>query len=307
MSDKSKQSADLKVAFIGVGDMGGPMADQIVTKCPGRSVVFDLSAKALEPFRGRTEFATSAADAASKADVVFGCLPTMDSYLAAVLGPDGIIHGSRVKTYVHVGTTGSPLVRQIEIELAKKGIATVDAPMAGGPARARAGTLVVMSSGAPSEVAKAEPFLRCYANKIVHVGDDPGAGQRMKVVNNIMSSTNLAIAAEALVLGVKGGLNSEQIIEVVNAGTGQNCASLNWVPAQILTRNFDMSAQLVIMLKDIQCGLDEAKSLGVPMPVGSAVQQVYLKTVAEGSPKDDITSIIWHMERAAKTEVPKTR
>jgi 3-hydroxyisobutyrate dehydrogenase-like beta-hydroxyacid dehydrogenase len=283
------------------------MAEQIADKCPKRTIIFDISQRALEPFRGRAEIATSAADMASRADVIIGCLPTVASYREAILGPQGIIHGNRVAVYVHVGTTGSPLVHELEAELTKRKIATIDAPMAGGPARARKATLVVMASGPADAVAKAEPFLRCYANKIVNVGKHAGAGQRMKVVNNIMSSTNLAIAAEALVLGVKGGLDPEQILEVVNAGTGQNCASLTWVPDQILTRNFDMSAQLVIMLKDIQAGLDEAKSLGVPMPVGTAVHQVYSRTVAEGSPKNDITSIIWHMERDAGVEVPKTR
>lgn len=307
MADIAVGAADLVVGFIGVGDMGGPMAEQIANKCRGRTIIFDISESALAPFRKLARVAASPAEMASRADVIIGCLPTNNSYREAVLGPQGLVHGRQVSVYVHVGTTGSPLVRELETELRKTGIAVVDAPMAGGPARARKASLVVMASGAPEAVRKVEPFLRCYANKIVHVGAEAGAGQRMKVVNNIMSSTNLAIAAEALVLGAKGGLDPEQVLEVVNAGTGQNYASLNWVPEQILTRHFDMSAQIVIMLKDIQAALDEAKSLGVPMPVGTTVHQIYRRTMAEGSPRQDITSIIWHMEKEAGISVPKTR
>jgi 3-hydroxyisobutyrate dehydrogenase-like beta-hydroxyacid dehydrogenase len=301
------EGSEVRVGFIGLGDMGGPMAQQVATKCAGRTTVFDISKKAIAPFDGRADISVSPADMANRVDVIIGCLPTVASYREAVLGADGLIQGNRVKLYVHVGTTGSPLVRELEAPLAEKGIAIVDAPMAGGPARARAGTMVVMTSGDRHAVARAEPFLRCYANKLVHVGDKPGAGQVMKVVNNIMSSTNLAIAAEALVLGAKGGLDPEQIIEVVNAGTGENYASRNWVPEQILTRKFDMSAQIVIMLKDIKAGLDEAESLGVPLSVGTAVHQLYARTMAEGSPRMDITSIIQPIERDAGIEVAKTR
>ena len=301
------QGTDLTVEFIGLGDMGGPMAEQVVTKFPNQSIVFDISEKALAPFRGRAAIASGIIEMARRADVIIGCLPTVASYRDAVLGRDGIINGDRVSVYAHVGTTGSPLVHELQGELDKKRIAIVDAPMAGGPARARAGTMVVMASGDTEACAKAEPFLRCYANKIVHVGKQAGAGQVMKVVNNIMLSTDLAICAEALVLGTKGGLNPEQILEVVNAGTGENYASRNWAPEQILTRHFDMSASLVIMLKDIQAGLDEGAALGVPMPVGTTVHKIYARAAEEGSLRHDITTIIQPMERDAGIELPKTR
>jgi 3-hydroxyisobutyrate dehydrogenase-like beta-hydroxyacid dehydrogenase len=305
--DNAIADESLIVGFVGLGDMGGPMAHQIANKCPNRTIVFDISMKALEPFQGKAEIATSPADMARRADIIIGCLPTVASYREAILGPGGLIEGGRVSIYVHVGTTGSPLVRELARPLADKGVAIVDAPMAGGPARARAASMVVMSSGDPEMVKKVEPFLRCYANKVVHVGSEAGAGQVMKVVNNIMSSTNLAICAEALVLGAKGGLDPEQILEVVNAGTGENYASRNWVPEQILTRKFDMSAQLVIMLKDIQAGLDEAADLGVTMAVGKAVHKIYERAVVEGSSRHDITTIIQPMERDAGIQVQKTR
>jgi 3-hydroxyisobutyrate dehydrogenase-like beta-hydroxyacid dehydrogenase len=299
--------SNLTVGFIGLGDMGGPMAEQIAARFPNQTIVFDITEKALAPFRGRAEIAAGPADMARRADVIIGCLPTVASYRDALLGPDGVIHGDRVSVYAHVGTTGSPLVHELQSQLDKKRIAIIDAPMSGGPARARAGTMVIMASGDLDAVAKAEPFLRCYANKIVHVGKQAGAGQVMKVVNNIMSSTNLAICAEALVLGTKGGLDPELILEVVNTGTGENYASRNWAPDQILTRNFNMSAQLVIMLKDIQAGLDEGAALGVPMLVGTTVHGIYARAASEGSLRHDITTIIQPMERDAGIELPKTR
>jgi 3-hydroxyisobutyrate dehydrogenase-like beta-hydroxyacid dehydrogenase len=296
------------VGFIGLGYMGEPMARQIAAKCVGRTLVFDESPEALRVFSGMAEIAASPREMASRADVIVASLPTAEAYREAVLGPAGIVQGARARVYVHVGTTGSQLVQDLGAGLSSKGIEILDAPMTGGPARARNATLTVMAAGSPEALRSAETFLRCYANKIIVVGEHPGAAQRMKVVNNIMSSTNLAIAAEALVLGVKGGLDPEQIIEVVNAGTGQNFAMLSWVPEQILTRNFNMAAPLITMIKDLKVALSEAKNLGISLPVGTAVNQVYLDAAAEGNPdSDDLTSLIWHMERAAAIEVPKTR
>jgi 2-hydroxy-3-oxopropionate reductase len=293
------------VAFIGLGAMGRPMADCIV-RAGYRVLVYDISAEAAEKFAGRAEIARSPADAASRADVVIGCLPTLAAYREAILGPQGIARGTRASTYIHVGTTGSAMVKEFADALRKSDRVVIDAPMTGGPARARSGTLTVMASGPERAFLKAEPVLRCYASRVVYFGEQAGAAQTMKIVNNILYGASLIVAAEGLALGAKAGLDPKRMLEVINSGSGQSWVTSEMVPTHILPRTFDFGAAMALLIKDLTAVMDEAKMLRVPMPAAAAVYQAFINATAKESDRDDVTDIFRYVERAAGVQIPKS-
>jgi 3-hydroxyisobutyrate dehydrogenase-like beta-hydroxyacid dehydrogenase len=291
------------IGFIGLGSIGRPMAEKVL-EGGYPMVVFDVSEQAMTRFRGRADLATSPADVADRAEIVVACLTSAAIYRRAVLDAEtGLIAGRKLQIYLHVGTNGTATVNALANALAERGVATIDVPMTGGPGRARLGTLTAMASGPRDAFDRAEPIVRCYASKVVYLGETPGRGQVMKVVNNMMSLANLAMACEALVVGTKAGLDLETMLDVINHGSGQNTASSNKIPNHILRRTFDFGGSLGVVTKDLRAFLDQASDSGVATPLGTAVLQTYLDALAIGQESDDLTTVVLPMERAAGVQV----
>jgi 3-hydroxyisobutyrate dehydrogenase-like beta-hydroxyacid dehydrogenase len=286
------------VGFIGLGSIGGPMAERIL-QAGHQLHVYDIRPEAMAAFRGRAELSSSPREMADHVDTVLGCLASSSSFQEALLGHDGIVAGHRAKQYVHLGTNGSAVVQDLATGLAAAAIATLDAPMTGGRQRAQQGTLTVMVSGPRALFDAVEPLLRCYGNKIVYLGASVGAAQVMKSVNNMLSLTNLVAACEALVVGAKAGLDPETMLDVINNGSGQNTATSQKVPRHILGRSFDFGGSLAVVLKDIGVFIDHAAALGITTPVGDLVMRAYQTAIQEGSDKQDITTVIRPMEKKA--------
>ncbi len=290
------------IGFIGVGRMGTPMVKRLlaaghdVTVCdPNRAAVETLVSA------GARSVATPA-ELADLVELVFFSLPTPEVVEVVALGKDGLAEGRMLRMVVDLSTTGPKASRRLAAELAARNIAMVDCPVSGGVARAENGTLALMASGREEHFRAAEPFLEVLG-KVNYVGGEPGHAQLIKVINNLMSVTALAIASEGLVLAQKSGLDPEALIRVVNAGTGRSNASEDKVPKHILTRSFDFGFALGLSAKDIRLCLEEAEALGVPMIVGNAVRQ--LLTIARGlaGENGDLTEIIKPVEQWAGVEV----
>jgi 3-hydroxyisobutyrate dehydrogenase-like beta-hydroxyacid dehydrogenase len=295
------------VGFLGLGSIGRPMAERIAAN-GYPLVVYDVRAEAMAPFRGTAELAASPADVADRAEIVLGCLASSSSFRLAVLDRNsGIIKGAKVQLYLHLGTNGATVVKELGDGLAARGVATLDVPMTGGAARARDGTLTAMAAGPRAAFDRAEPIVRSYASKLVYLGEQPGRGQVMKVVNNMMSLANLAVACEALVVGTKAGIDLETMLDVVNNGSGQNSASLVKIPRHVLHRTFDFGGALNVVIKDLHAFLDQAGSTGIATPLATAVLQTYLDALAAGSEADDLTKVIIPMERAAGVQVGRAK
>jgi 3-hydroxyisobutyrate dehydrogenase-like beta-hydroxyacid dehydrogenase len=292
------------VALIGVGAMGGALAERVL-RGGFRTVLVDARAEALEPYGGRVEVAGSPRDAAERADIVIACLATPSSYDEVVRGPNGIAASRRRSIYVHAGTSSASLVRELAATLATSGIATVDAPVTGGVDRARAGDLTVIASGPAGAFEAASPVLRSYGSKIIYFGETVGAAQTMKVVNNMLNFANLALASEILVVGARAGLDADLMLDVINSGSGQNSATLIKFPRHILTGTFDYKGWLSHAIKDGRLFLDQAADLTVPVPLSAAMHNTFVTAFAmgDGRPDYDITEVIRHMERAAGVEV----
>jgi 3-hydroxyisobutyrate dehydrogenase-like beta-hydroxyacid dehydrogenase len=290
-------------AFIGVGRMGGPMAGRLLDR-GHRLTVFDVSERAMAPLLARGAARAASPRAAASADdvaAVFTSLPTPDIVEGVALGPDGVIEG-KAQTFIDLSTTGPRVTGKIAAALTGRGIAMIDAPVSGGVAGAQKGTLAVMA-------ACPRPLFERFADDlgtfgtVFHVGERPGLGQVMKLANNLLSATAMAVSSEAIVMGVKAGLDPKTMLDVINAGSGRNTATQDKFPRSVLPRRFDFGFTAGLMLKDVKLCLDEAEAQGVPMWVGNAVKQLWLYASQRLGPDADITEIVKCIEDWAGVEV----
>jgi 2-hydroxy-3-oxopropionate reductase len=201
-----------------------------------------------------------------------------------------------------MSTTGATYAKRIAEGLKPKGITAVDAPVSGGVAGAERGTLAVMASCSDEMLSRIRPVLEVFG-KIFHVGREPGMGQTMKLLNNLLSATAMAISSEAVVFGVKAGLDAQQIMDVINAGTGRNSATADKIPRCVIPRTFNTGFSIELLNKDVRLCLEEADSLGVPMLVGTAVRQLLAVTLASEGPNADMTETVKPLERWAGVQV----
>ena len=211
------------LGFVGVGRMGSRMARQHLPAGYDLTIydVSDAAVEALVELGARRVESLSAV--ASAAEIVLASLPTPPVVESVALGPGGIAEGSRVKIFIDLSTTGATVAKRVAEGLAAKEITAIDSPVTGGIAGAE-GTVAVMASCPDAIFDKVKSILEVIG-KPFHVGTLQGQGQTMKLVNNLLSATAMAISSEALVIGVKAGLDPHQVVDVINAGSGRNSAT----------------------------------------------------------------------------------
>lgn len=296
-----------RLGFIGIGNMGLPMALRLIDRDYGLAV-FDIREDAVSPLVARgARAANSPADVASEVQTVFVSLPTPNVVQEVALGPNGIVNGSAVRVYVDLSTTGPQVAEVVANGLGERGVSVLDAPVSGGVLGAEKGTLTVMVSGPTSVFEQVKPVLEIIGENVIHVGEKPGLAQIMKLINNLLNATALAASSEALVLGVKAGLDPEIMLKVINASTGRNSATEDKFPRSILPRTFDWGFKTDLIYKDLKLCLEQAETLGVPMWVGNAVRQLWAYAVSQGGGPRDFTTIIQYIESWAGVEVRKSR
>jgi 3-hydroxyisobutyrate dehydrogenase-like beta-hydroxyacid dehydrogenase len=265
--------------------------------------VYDVNEAAVAPlFQRGAERAGSAAEVASRNESVVVSLPTPDIVRSVALGKDGIAAGGKVKTLVDLSTTGPRAAAEIAAELAKKSIAWIDAPVSGGVGGAEKGTLAVMVSGPRALCEGLRPMFDVIG-KYFFIGEKPGMGQTMKLANNLVSATAMAISTEAIVMGVKAGLDPKVMCDVINAGSGLNTATRDKFPKSVLPRRFDYGFATALMYKDVKLCLEEAEALGTPMFVAAAVRQLWANVNAKRGGDSDFTEIVKLIEGWAGVEV----
>ena len=234
---------------------------------------------------------------------VFACLPDGEVSKAVAYGTEGVIHGKKIKLYLETSTIGRRPVIEIANTLAAKNIKVLDCPVSGGPRGADDGTLAIMVSGEATVIESVRKILNIIGKNVFEIGPEPGMAQMMKLVNNIISASNMASAFEALVLGAKAGLDADLMVKVINASTGRNSATTDKVPKSVLPGTFDYGASTHTLHKDISLGLIEAEEPKVPMWVANNTRQVWEFAMTQGGTDLDFTTLIQYYEKWAGVEV----
>src|ERR1700680_973933 len=296
----------MDIGFIGLGKMGFPMARRLV-EAKHQLVVFDQRKEAMDKLVALGALAASSAkDVAARAETVLARPPSLQASLEVATGAGGVIEGKRAKRFVDLSTVGSHVAVRIHDLLAKRNIVQLDSPVSGGVGGAEKGTLAVMVSGSRTDFEAAKPALDVIG-KVFFIGEKPGSAQTMKLANNLLSATALVATSEAVVMGVKAGLDPAVMIDVINAGSGMNTASRDQFPRAILPRTFDFGFATGLMLKDVRLCLEEAKSLGLSMEVAEAVGRLWEVVIREMGAESDFPSAIKPIEKAAGVVVGGTK
>ena len=288
--------------FIGLGNMGGPMAGHLITA--GHALVVcdrdDAAAQRLVA-RGARRVNTPA-QVAQEVETAFLSLPTPEIVAAVALGPDGLASGGKLRQVVDLSTVGPRVAMEVAAGLAKLDIRYVDSPVSGGVTGAEKATLAVMTSCPRAAYEPLQPLLALFG-KTYFVGEKAGQAQTLKLANNIMSATAVAITSEALVMGVKAGLDPKVMLDVINSGSGRNTASSDKFPRCVLPRTFDVGFAAALAYKDVRLCVDEAERMGAPMVVGSVVRGMLSVTTSLFGPDADFSDMARVYEGWANVEV----
>jgi len=262
--------------------------------------IYDPLASAMAPAAALgARIARSASEAAASSTVAMASVPgPADAREIARLISDS----PTIKIFVDMSTSGPAAAQSIAALLAPRGIAAIDAPVSGGVKGAADGKLAIMASGPTPAMQRARPLLEVLG-KVYWLGEKPGLGQTVKLANNLMSAASLAIAAEALAMGVKAGVDPAAMLEVLNVSSGRNSATQDKIPKHVLNRRFDFGFANALSFKDVRLCLDEAEALGVPMVVGAAVRQMLSITHQIHGAAADCTDLVKVVENWAGCQI----
>jgi 3-hydroxyisobutyrate dehydrogenase len=284
------------VGFVGLGNMGAPMAGHLA-RAGYRLVVADAAPAALERFRAAVtcEMPASLAELARACRVVITMLPDGAAVRSAVLGEGGIASGLAAGGIVIDMSSSSPVgTRTLNAELAARGLTLLDAPVSGGVAKAVQGKLAIMAGGDAQAVQRCRALLETMGQ--VFLTGASGSGHAMKALNNFLSAAALATAAEAVLAGERFGLDPALMIRIFNASTGRNTATETKYPNFVLPRTFNSGFSLGLMAKDLRLALDVAHATGTPSALLQACSEVYDHAEQQLGFRADNTEVVKYLE-----------
>jgi 3-hydroxyisobutyrate dehydrogenase-like beta-hydroxyacid dehydrogenase len=292
----------VKVGFIGVGNMGGPMCRNIIRNTNHDVVVFDLNPSAI---KGCTDLGATAgasvAQVASMCDVVFTSLPMPRNVEEVALGAGGIAECAKPGVvYVDLSTNAPATARRVNDGMQARGIRMLEAPVSGGVPRATDGTIVIMVGGDPAVFENQLPLLKSFSGEVVHVGPI-GMGSVAKLVNNMLAFCNAAAAAEALMLGTMAGIDLRKLQQVISNASGNSSAFRN-IAEKAFKRDFQATFALDLAHKDLRLALELADELGVPGMIAPQVMNLMRIARAGGMGGEDSSSLIRVYEQALGRE-----
>ena len=258
----------MKVAFLGLGDIGSLMAAHLA-RDPFELVVWNRTVAKAETFarEHKARVVLTPAEAVSGADVVLTCLPSSVEVEAILHGENGMLDAFRKGSVLVDCTSGDPPTsRSIAAELGGRGVDFIDAPVSGGTVAAKSGSLTVMWGGEALVFERVRPVIEAFGKKIVHAGQ-VGSGDALKAINNALLAVHILSTAEGLAVLVKAGVDPKVALEVINASSGRSNSSENLIPQRVLTRAFPRTFRLALLEKDIGIAEVLADDLGVRTPV----------------------------------------
>jgi 3-hydroxyisobutyrate dehydrogenase len=292
------------VGFIGVGNMGNPMASNVL-KAGFPMIVYDRNAQAMENLlQAGAQRAASAREVVEGSEIVFTSLPASPDVETVYLEPEGLVASAKPGTIlIDLSSVFPSTPRKIEPRAQARGVHFLEAPVSGGVSGARAATLAIMVGGDPEILTRAQPVLRAIGPNIFHVGP-VGAGNTVKAINNMLASVNALAMMEGVALGVKAGLDPMTIYEVVKASSGGSKA-LERIPNSLIPRQFEPGFKVQLMNKDLETFNTIAKELHVPVSFANVAQQYQQMAIAAGLAEQDTSVVMTIIERLAAVEVSR--
>ncbi|HVA69513.1 MAG TPA: NAD(P)-dependent oxidoreductase [Candidatus Binataceae bacterium] len=287
----------MRIGFIGLGNMGGSMALNIM-KAGHQVTVHDIRREIAEPhLAGGAKWADSAAAAARDAEIVFTSLPGPKEIAAITLGEGGLIGAMKPGTiYADLSTSSPTLIREIHAAFKGKGIRVLDSPVSGGVVGARKATLAVMVGGSEADYNEIKPVLDAIGDKVTYIGEI-GSGAVAKLVHNMIAICSTQLLAEAFTMGVRAGVSPEALLKAVQGGAyGQGMLVNASLPKMIFKGTFDrVTFALKLARKDLGLATELAREVGVAMPIAALVEQDFLEALVRGWGEKD-SSATWMVQ-----------
>jgi 3-hydroxyisobutyrate dehydrogenase len=293
----------LRVGCVGLGIMGRPMALNVIRAgFPVTAWNRSANARFDEVVAAGASRAGSPREVAERSDVVVVNVTDSPDVEAVILGEQGIIHGARSGTIVIDNSTISPdVTRAIAARLHERDVALLDAPVSGGERGAVEGTLSIMVGGEAWALEKVRPVLEAMGKRIVHCGPS-GAGQTVKLCNQVVVGLHNLAMSEALVLAAKAGVSVDRMLEAVSAGAAGSWALSNLAP-RILKRDFAPGFKIGLQQKDLKLALEAGRSARAPLPGTALVHQLYTALEADGLADEGNQALVKALEKLADVEV----
>jgi 2-hydroxy-3-oxopropionate reductase len=297
--EKRRMSESSRIGFVGLGIMGRPMAHNLL-RAGYHLVVHDLVRSAADELQAEgADRADTPRDVAARCDVLITMLPDSADVEDVYLGSDGALAGARPGWLaVDMSSIAPRVARDLATRAADQGADMLDAPVSGGDKGAIAGTLSIMVGGSPDAFARAEPILRVMGQTVVHVGPS-GAGQVVKVCNQVVVATVIEAVSEALVLGAKAGVDPARIVEVLQGGLAATRV-LELRGDNILRGKYDPGFRVRLHLKDLRNALELARETGVVLPVAAEVEQLMQRLRVAGGGDMDHSALVTVLEELAR-------
>jgi 3-hydroxyisobutyrate dehydrogenase len=281
------------LGLIGLGNIGVHFGTRLLA-AGYELAVYDRDPAAIDRLVVKGARPTSDARAlASEVELVLLCLP-VPAVVAKVATE--VCEGSAVRTVIDLSTTGPSVTKEVAALFEARGIAFIGAPVSGGTVAAEKGTLSIMPAGAEATFREVEPYLRVLGKNIFYLGEDPSLGQTMKIINNTLYATSMVASCEALVYGVKAGLDPKTMLDILNVSSGRSFATLERIPQCVLDRGFPVRFTTELLHKDIKMCLDEAEKIGATMVVSPAARQFLAFAISQGDGDKDNVYPIRHFE-----------
>jgi len=293
------------VGFIGLGNMGNPMASNIL-KSGFSMTVFDKNPKAMENLvEAGAKRAASAKEVVDSAEIVLTCLPGSPEVEALYLDAGGVIELAKPGTVlVDLSSVLPSTPRKLEARAKARGVGYLESPVSGGVTGARAATLAVMTGGDAAVLERVRPVLRAIGPNIYHVGP-VGSGNTLKAINNMLSSVNAIAMMEGMMVGLRAGLDLKTMAEIIKASSG-NSNALARVDRALIPRNFEPGFKVQLMNKDLETFTTIAKELHVPVSFANVAQRYQQAALAAGLGEKDTSVIFTVIERLAGVASPQS-
>jgi 3-hydroxyisobutyrate dehydrogenase len=294
----------MRVAFCGLGIMGSRQAANLV-RAGHELTVWNRTRATAEAWAAvhRATVAATPAEAAAAAEVVITMVVDGPQVEHVLLGPDGVASGAAAGTLCVDMTTIAPAEsRALGAALGERGLRFVDAPVTGSSPKAADGTLTIMCGGAPADVEQARPLFEAMGSLVVHAGEEHGAGELVKVINNAVAAANAATLAQALVVGHAAGADLDALVQVMGAGSGGS-AMLALKAGPMREHDWTTLFKAEHMLKDVRLCLEAAQAAGVPFPAASGARDLLTATVGRGLGDADFAALLEAVEGLAGVAV----